>query len=285
MRSAESEENRLTPVFIVEEPESFLHPSAQAEFGQMLNALAEELDLQILATTHSPYMLNQSNPAANYLMERRMFRGSPKESTVIETTGDDWMMPFADNLGIVPKEFSDWSRLFGTHATKVVLVEGEIDREYFTHIRSNYPEICSIPDDVEIVDYGGKDSLKNTSILRFMINRFARVYITYDLDAKKEVEKALDRIGLKADSDHCPIGVAKAGSECIEGLLPESVKRKVFSENTDLVAALGSQDNNARRSAKSSLKQKYLEQFKAGSYSRKELEPFEKMFSKISKAM
>ncbi len=33
---------KITPVIIVEEPESFLHPSAQAEFGRVLHDLAEE---------------------------------------------------------------------------------------------------------------------------------------------------------------------------------------------------------------------------------------------------
>lgn len=82
IRSKVGDEDRSTPVFIVEEPESFLHPSAQAEFGQVLNGLAEELKIQIIATTHSPYMLNQSNPSANILLERKIFRNLPRETYV-----------------------------------------------------------------------------------------------------------------------------------------------------------------------------------------------------------
>ena len=225
MRSAESSDNRTTPVFVVEEPESFLHPSAQAEFGQMLNSIAGELDLQIIATSHSPYMLNQSDPSANFLLERKQFRGIPKETCIIPTDGDSWMLPFAENLGIVPKEFADWAGLFGTNASKVILVEGAIDKEYFEFICENYPSIYAIPKDVEIVVYEGKDALKNTSILQFMLNKFSKVFITFDLDAKREVENALKRIGLRDEADYCAVGVDKAGSDCIEGLIPENITR------------------------------------------------------------
>jgi putative ATP-dependent endonuclease of OLD family len=71
IRKSQASENRSTPVVIVEEPESFLHPSAQAEFGKVLNNLAEDFKVQIIATTHSPYMLNQKKPNANILLERK----------------------------------------------------------------------------------------------------------------------------------------------------------------------------------------------------------------------
>lgn len=284
MRSAESAENRLTPVFIVEEPESFLHPSAQSEFGHMLNELAAELDLQIVVTTHSPYMLNQSDPSANYLLERKMFRNVPKETVIIPTDGDKWMLPFADNLGIVPKEFGDWGNLFGTHAPKVVLVEGDIDKAYFDHIKTKYPNVYQIPCEVQIVDYGGKDALRNTSILQFMINRFSRVYITYDLDAEQDVKRALERIGLEQEKDFCSIGVVGAGTDCIEGLLPATIKQKVFADNYETVVALGSQDSNARRNAKTLLKKKFLEEFTSQNIAESDLSEFKKAFRKIARA-
>lgn len=284
LRDSANSENRTTPVFIVEEPESFLHPSAQAEFGQVLNALADELKIQIVATTHSPYMLNQSQPAANFLLERKSVRGSPKNTVLRDTSGDEWMAPFAENLGIVPNEFTNWKKLFGTHTSSVVLVEGDIDKEYFDHIKGNYSSIYSIPGDVEIVPYGGKDALKNTSILQFMINKFGRVYITFDLDAEAEVKRALERIGLLPIVDFCAIGKDAPGSECIEGLLPTQIKQKVYSEKYDLVTALSSQDTSARKSAKNRLKAEFLEVFKSQTLSTRDLVDFKKLFDQISAA-
>jgi putative ATP-dependent endonuclease of the OLD family len=283
MRSSSSTENRTTPVFIVEEPESFLHPSAQAEFGNILNDLANELNIQIIATTHSPYMLNQDDPKANYLLERRAFRGIPRETTVKDTSGEDWMLPFADNLGIMPREFHGWKSLFGANATRVVLVEGEIDKEYFTHIKEKYPEVYSIPDDVEILPYGGKDALKNTALLKFMINRFGKIYVTYDLDADEEACRALERIGLQKDVDFCAVGVNRPGSDCVEGLLPTSIKKKVFSDHFELVTELSSQQSNVRRNAKDKLKKEFLQAVKGSDLSVKDLSEFRSLFSKIAK--
>ncbi|WP_122050147.1 ATP-dependent endonuclease [Asaia bogorensis] len=282
IRSSTRDEDRSSPIFLVEEPESFLHPSAQSEFGQVLNSLSQELDIQIIATTHSPYMLNQTCPSANILLERKLARGVPRETFVRDTEGDGWMMPFAEILGIIPHEFSNWLPLFSSVKPKVILVEGEIDKEYFEFFRANYPKICKIPADVEILPYGGKDALKNTPILQFMLNKFGRVFITFDLDARDDVIPALDRIGLVQNEDYLSIGVAGPGTGAIEGLLPNTLKRKVYSENVDLVTQLQG-DTKSRNSAKSSLKRKMLDEFKVNTYEEKELQPFKTVFSVIDR--
>lgn len=284
MRSSVTVEDRSTPVFLVEEPESFLHPSAQAEFGQVLNGLAEELEIQIIATTHSPYMLNQNDPSANYLLERKIFRNLPRETTLKDTSGGDWMLPFAENLGIVPSEFKSWEPVFAAHSSKVILVEGEIDKNYFELFRKKYKSIYSIPDNVDIVPYGGKDSLKNTSILQFMINKFGKVFITFDLDARTDVESALKRLGLSDGSDYCAIGLNSAGNDCIEGLIPNSIKQKVYSDKHELVTAISSQDVKARNAARSQIKKHFFDEFEKNVFYDKDLVEFKKLFNVISKA-
>jgi len=284
MRSSVTSEDRSTPVFLVEEPESFLHPSAQAEFGQVLNGLAEELKIQIIATTHSPYMLNQSDPSANYLLERKIFRNLPRETYVKDTSEGDWMIPFAENLGIVPSEFESWKPVFSAHSDKVILVEGEIDKAYFEHFRENVSDIYAIPTQVDIVPYGGKDSLKNSSILQFMIKKFGKVFITFDLDAKSDIESSLRRIGLSEVRDYLPIGINTAGADCIEGLLPSSIKKSVYAEKHDLVTAIGSQDSKARTKAKADLKKALLDELINTSVPADELKAFKDLFKKIGNA-
>lgn len=281
IRDSTTAENRSTPVFLVEEPESFLHPSAQAEFGQVLNGLADELNIQIIATTHSPYMLNQSEPSANYLLERKLFRGKPMETTIRDTSGDDWMLPFAENLGVVPKEFDSWKKVFGAHG-RVVLVEGAIDKKYFDLVKTHYPSLYTIPDDVEILPYDGKDALKNTSILQFMINKFSRVFITFDLDAKDEVKPALERIGLREGDHFCAVGLPGAGEGCIEGLLPATIKSTVYAENVAHVTALGSADSKARRQARDALKKAFLVEFERVKPPVSELGELKKLISSIA---
>lgn len=283
-RSSVNEKDRSTPIFLVEEPESFLHPSAQAEFGQVLNGLAEELKIQIIATTHSPYMLNQKDPTANILLERRIYRGLPRETTIRDTSGDDWMLPFAENLGIIPAEFEHWKKVFGVNSNRVVLVEGEIDKKYFEIFKAKYPALYSIPDDVEVVAYGGKDALKNTTILQFMISKFGRVFVTFDLDARSEVKASLDRIGLVEGADYCAIGRPVSGCECIEGLLPAEIMRNVYGSRYDLVTAATSQDTKVRNSARSQIKQELLSEFERHDRSEKDLSDFKKMFGSIATA-
>lgn len=55
IKTTASTDNKITPFVVIEEPESFLHPSAQSEFGRILGLLSEELGIQIIVTTHIPY--------------------------------------------------------------------------------------------------------------------------------------------------------------------------------------------------------------------------------------
>lgn len=283
-RESAAAENKTTPIILVEEPESFLHPSAQAEFGQVLNNLAVEFNLQIIATTHSPYMLNQHRPEANFLLERRVFRGAAKETEIVDTNGSDWMRPFAEALGVVPSEFESWRNAFAAQENRVILVEGEIDKKYFEIFRDRYANVYNIPKEIEIVPYEGKDALKNTAILNFMINKFSKVFITFDLDSLKEVEPALKRIGLKLGHDYLPVGLNKPGYDCVEGLLPEGLRKEIYAANLDQVTALGSADSQIRRKAKADIKKEMLRSFENQTFPTSELEGFKNLFAKVGKA-
>lgn len=284
IQNSEQAENRSTPVVLVEEPESFLHPSAQAEFGKILNELSEELKIQIIATTHSPYMLNQRIPEANVLLERKVFRNRLKETQRKSVTGENWMLPFAENLGIIPDEFSKWESVFYSQKSRVILVEGKIDEEYFRYFKENHPSIYTIDNSIEVVPYGGKDALKNTQLLKFMLSKFEKVFVTYDLDCEKEVSKCLVSIGLEDKKDYCAIGKNTAGSDCVEGLLPEEIKKTVYGREIELVNILTSSDTSARKRAKSSMKQNLLEELKKSKCKESELTDFKALFKAISKA-
>lgn len=158
-----------------------------------------------------------------------------------------------------------------------------MDKRYFDIFKGRYPKMYKIPDDVEIVSYGGKDALKNTSILQFMIGKFGKVFVTYDLDAENEVKQNLEKIGLQSGIHFCAIGVSGAGNDCMEGLLPLSVKQKVFAAKHDLITTISSQDTKARNSAKNQLKIALLEEFQKTTFEEKDLTGFAKLFSGIAK--
>lgn len=283
---SKDDQNRITPFVMIEEPESFLHPSAQAEFGRVLRTLANELRIQTIVTTHSPYMLCQEHVASNVLLVRNQYRGKLKATERVMLEESTWMEPFSEILGLDNSEFTAWKEILSTGKTCVLLVEGELDKKYLEHIHSLKHPGLQLPDGLEIVAYEGKDALKNTIMLKFIIEKFKRVFVTFDLDAKPELERTMQQIGLKEGIDYLAIGAKKSGKQCIEGLVPERILSSVYAKNTDLVMQLTAQDAKERKSAKSALKQRLLAAFQAESaISAEELKGFVNLFKNLATRM
>lgn len=280
------DENKITPMVLIEEPESFLHPSAQAEFGRVLRDLANELKIQTIVTTHSPYMLSQENISSNILLARKAHYGKVKETEVVELKEESWMEPFSEILGLDNSEFASWKKVLTSEKSCVMLVEGDIDKKYYEHIHSlNIPGL-RLPEGIEIVPYEGKDSLKNSILLKFIVQKFKKVFVTFDLDAKLELERTMVQIGLVEGSQYMAIGAIKPGRQCIEGLLPERILAKVHAENTDLVMQLTSAETRDRKSAKSSIKQKLLTEFKSSrDLTAEDLRAFNSIFRALARSL
>lgn len=284
IKTTDSQVDKITPVVVVEEPESFLHPSAQSEFGRILRALSEEFGIQIIVTTHSPYMLNRENPRANVLLCRQVRRRKAYETNVVDTTGENWMAPFAEHLGIPPNEFSNWRPVFSSYKSKVLLVEGTTDKEYFEYLYADTLQMEGLSKEIEVVPYGGKDTLKNTLLVQFVLNKFDQVFVTFDHDAESEVKRGLERLSLKETNDFTSLGLHQKGKDCIEGLLPPRVLSTVMARETDLVMKLSSSDSKARKEAKNALKKEYLKEFKAHKdYTKVELQHLAKAVKIINK--
>ena len=254
--------SKITPIIVIEEPECFLHPAAQAEFGKVLQDLAAAFSVQVIVTTHSPYMLNIANPSANILLDRRIYYNQPLETQHIPTAGEHWMQPFGQALGLNAEEFKPWRNLFLSSKDALLLVEGDTDKEYFEMLRAPAHGACQLKFDGEIAAYDGTGSLSNTVLLRFLKNRHDRFFVTYDLDSETTVEKNLKTLSLERNKDYCAIGLNVAGKRNIEGLLPDRVVDSVNSSNGALVRAAVHGNTEEQKSAKSRLKKLMLEEFK-----------------------
>ncbi len=286
IRATEAEDNRTTPIVLIEEPESFLHPSAQAEFGSVLQALASEVSIQIIVSTHSPYMLNQTKPNSNILLKRATRRGKVLGTYREATDNEDWMKPFADHLGIIPDEFAAWRDVIASGDRCLLLVEGDLDKRYVEFVREKFPSKFPVPGHTKVLPYGGKDALKNTAVIGFVKQLVPKLFITFDLDAKAEVENPLRQVGLEDRKDFLAIGKDKAGRRAIEGLLPDRVYQAVYGRDTELVTAASSENSKERRSARSALKQKLLQEFMSSTeYTDAELKDFEALGKTIAKAL
>ncbi len=249
-----------TPIIVVEEPESFLHPSAQAEFGVLLMDLAHEFGIQIITTTHSVYMLNNKTPQANILLERDSPRGNLRSSKVIPMDDDNWMRPFAQVLGLSNDSFSPWRELLSSDASTLILVEGDTDKAYLEFFAKDVHGTNKLCFSGEIFAYGGTGLFDNIVFLQFLIKHFKQVLITFDFDSKNKVVPKLEKLNLKENKDFIAIGKDIDGRRAIEGLLPSWVTAEVCAENP-AVADQAMSNDGTKRDAQQKMKRLKLEKF------------------------
>lgn len=256
------DDTKISPILIIEEPESFLHPSAQAEFGRIIQDLSEEFKVQVIVATHSPYFLSQQRPESNILLSRKLDSGQLRATEKIAVDSGNWMEPFALNLGISNPEFEPWKQVFFSKTNKILLVEGEIDKEYFDLLRDDAHGSNKLCFDGDIYQYGGTGTIQNGVLLRFIKGRYHRFFITFDLDCENQLSKMLQSLNMEKGKHYTSVGLNGGGREKIEGLLPDSVKDAVYGKNGQLVqqALAGSSDES--KSAKQKLKRLQLEEFK-----------------------
>jgi len=260
LSEAQDEEIRISPILIIEEPESFLHPSAQAEFGRILQDISNEFNIQLIVSTHNPYFLSQSDPKSNVLLTREKGKESAK-TKVTEVDSGNWMNPFAENLGISNKEFEPWRNLMFSNSDRLLLVEGEIDKNYFELLKNELHGKNRLDFSGEIYPYGGVGNINNGVLLRFIKNRYNKIYITYDLDSEGNLSKLLESLGFERNAHFYPIGIDSAGKRDIEGLLPDSIKQNVYRSNTELVDQWTKGNSEEKKSAKARLKQALYTEF------------------------
>lgn len=253
---------KTSPILVIEEPESFLHPSAQAEFGRIVQDLSEEFKVQVIVATHSPYFLSQQRPESNVLLSRKTEGGQLRATQRVTIGNENWMEPFALNLGLSNPEFEPWKNIFFAKTNNILLVEGEIDKEYFELLRDPKHGSNRLNFNGEIYEYSGVGTLQNGVLLRFIQGRYQRFFVTFDLDCEGQLSKPLLGLGLEKGKQFLAIGLHGGGRDKIEGLLPDSVRNTVFGSNGALVQqALAGQGDEAK-SAKQRLKRLLLAEFK-----------------------
>jgi predicted ATP-dependent endonuclease of OLD family len=260
VRTAETSAAKITPIIFIEEPESYLHPSAQAEFGATLRELANEFKVQVIVTTHSPYLMSLSEPSSNVLLERKSLGKKLRQTEVISTTGELWMEPFGLALGINRDELAPWKDALFSEKDCAILVEGDTDKLYLEALRAEAHGLNKLNFDGIIFAYNGKDALRQSQLVDFIRSRFRKCVITYDLDVESEIEPCLKRINLVKGTDYLAVGPS-TGRKNIEGLLPTSIFQAVYGEHPELIQLIETGNPAEARSAKFKLKRLYLEKF------------------------
>lgn len=231
----DSDTDRIKPIVIIEEPESFLHPQAQAEFGRVLQDFADELKIQILVTTHSPYFLSIKSPSNNILLERVKNKNNPCTS-LVNPNADEWWKPFIDALGIKSDDLGPMKDVIFNGNENILIVEGVTDKGYLEFLQSRIHGERALRKDIEIVPINGVDALKNTVWVTFIKKKFKNVCIMIDLDRSTDFIKSLESAGFKKGSNLFIVGTKD--SPYIEGYVPSDIFSQVTSENPNITRKL-----------------------------------------------
>jgi len=114
--------DRPAPIFLIGELESFLHPYAQKQVGELLGELVEQY--QVVTTTHSPFIIGSHNIDG--------YRRVTKKDTV----GTKVTAPESDevDLGLVRRHLDRRGNLEGLFADRVVLIEGKHDEDAYNRL-------------------------------------------------------------------------------------------------------------------------------------------------------
>lgn len=274
----DSDTDRMKPIVLIEEPESFLHPQAQAEFGRILQDMANQLEIQIITTTHSPYFLSIKSPSDNVLLERGGGKKAPSTS-IVTSSGDEWWKPFVDALGIKSEDFGPMKGIIFSGNDNILIVEGVGDKGYLEFLQSEIHGVNALRSDIEIFPVNGIDALKNTVWVNFLKKKFKNVCIMIDLDRANDVIKGLESSGFKKDKNLFVVGTTD--SPFIEGYVPSDVLCQVSAENPNITRRL--MNPKEAKNGRSELKSKLLEKIIANN-STIGLESFYGLVKQINKA-
>lgn len=222
--SQENSEGRKV-LWLLEEPESYLHPNLAASCNTILNNLAN--DSTVIKTTHSMAFVPQ---------DPRFVKGTKlneKGRTEIESykTFTEAVSSIRSALGI---KFSDFYNL----APFNVFVEGQSDREIFSWIlnqlpQADYPLPCLRAAKFE--DFGGVKHLSGflRATYQFIRNEHASVTIFDGDDAgereRKDLQNYFGNIKIPFEANKHFVSVRSRFA--IEGLFPDDWIKQLYSDH------------------------------------------------------
>lgn len=168
-----AEKNKgLNVIYLLEEPETFLHPSAQ---NDLLNALLDLADdNQVIITTHSPVFAGATNIDSVVLSKR-------EGSSVYEHNSTNDKASFIGNivneLGIKP------SYNLRDHHEKIVFVESHNDARFFNLLSKNLigKELLS-NDKILVLPFGGGEDIDSFLNIDYFDNSRRDLYLIIDSD-------------------------------------------------------------------------------------------------------
>lgn len=140
-------------IYAIEEPETYLHPSAQKDLLVVLNDLSETS--QVIVTTHSPFVAGETPIQSLILVEKHDFcqnyKGYSKEY--------DLYTKIANDLGVKP-------HMLQKNADFILFVEGKDDIKFVEHSFMRLTEYNLKDKNIEVIP-GSGDNLKSFVLIDY----------------------------------------------------------------------------------------------------------------------
>lgn len=162
-------QDRPTPIFLIGEIESFLHPYAQKQLADVLNTLVERY--QIVTTTHSPFIITHES-INGY---RRVQKDLPRGTKAVTIKGGEV------NLKLVKRHLERRGNLEGLFADRVILIEGNHDESFYEKLITVFQLRLPPKKFTLFVKAGGKEELRQARKFYCQMG-FDDVAIICDLD-------------------------------------------------------------------------------------------------------
>ncbi len=232
-----SSQTKPAPIFLIEELEAFLHPSAQKRLAESMEKMAGKY--QTIATTHSPFVLTEKL-LGGY---RKIFRNDKEGSKCCgpQKNHDEFKKKDYD---VVKNSLSHTGNLISLFSDIVVVVEGREDSGFYpTVLELLKKEENGLVSFVETV--GGGNSNFHVSYNFFKLMGFKKIFVICDLDCLfdtnfKELLKTVSVDSDFIDDFRKDIGFSGAGQPGTEFVLSniEKIDNKKITDKISELAKI-----------------------------------------------
>jgi len=229
-----ADQSRRSIVFAVEEPEAFLHPKAQEDLRDDLEALAERPDVTLLVTTHSPFVVSR-NAKAKVISLTKDARG--RTIVVGEARGAE---PHASLLGGLFKDAAlpdilERVATIPSGTRGIVVVEGTTDEAYL-RLAARIARRSDLIEDLYITPAGTAERVVVQAVLlKQQTARPLLALLDNDEPGRNAMKTLRSRFSFKKDQEILTIDQALPGipphfpAEA-EDLFPSALMQQFVSE-------------------------------------------------------
>ncbi|MER7251703.1 AAA family ATPase [Kribbella sp. NPDC000426] len=225
-----AEQSRRSLVLAVEEPEAFLHPGAQEAIRDELGTLAKRIDVTLLVTTHSPYVISRDREALvtevgkNADGATRRIRSAVGDSSHAHVLGslyrDAGMATVLDRSLAIPGD-----------CRGVIITEGYTDAE-FIRAACAAAGRSELMEGIHVIEAGGAKRIIVQAVLARSATELP-VVAMLDFDENgKRAQSQLEDFGWSKTREILSLGTwtgkcAHGHAVEIEDLIPQSVSEKI----------------------------------------------------------